>query len=137
MDSTLVVIATIVALIAFTILCFVAVSVLLHARRQLDRMVMTAERSSNDLHELRTRLTPVLVRSEELLQQLHSTVQRADQQIDKISRGADAFASIAQDVKEFEVGIMNRIRPSVEDVVSLIAGATKGATTFIKTLMNR
>jgi phage-related protein len=77
------------------------------------------------------------VRSEELLQQLHSTVQRADQQIDKISRGADAFASIAQDVKDFEVGIMNRIRPSVEDVVSLIAGATKGATTFIKTLMNR
>jgi ABC-type transporter Mla subunit MlaD len=83
------------------------------------------------------RATPVLVRSEELLEQLHQTVQNADRQLDKLSRGADTFASIAQDVKDFEVGIMNRIRPSVEDVVSLVAGATKGATTFIRTLLSK
>lgn len=137
MDSTIVVVATVVALIAFTVLCGVAVSFLLHARRQVDRMTMSAERAATDLHELRTRLTPVLVRSEELLEQVHGTVLRADAQIAKLSKGADAIASIAQDVKDFEVGIMNRLRPSVEEVVGLIAGATKGATTFIKTLMNR
>lgn len=137
MDNTLIVVAGILALLSFTVLCIVAVVVLLHTRRQVDRMVLTAERSAADLHELRMRATPVLVRSEELLEQLHTTVQNADRQLDKLSRGADTFASIAQDVKDFEVGIMNRIRPSVEDVVSLVAGATKGATTFIRTLISK
>jgi uncharacterized protein YoxC len=126
-----------VALAAVAIMCIAATVTLLNARRSLDRMVVTVERTATDMHEIKTRLTPVLIRSEELLEQMHHTLQQADKQIEKISKGADAFASIAEDVRSFESGIMNRIRPSVDELTGMFAGAVKGVTTFIKTLSSR
>lgn len=126
-----------VALAAVSIMCVAATVTLLNARKSLDRMVVTVEKSAQDMHEIKSRLTPVLLRSEELLEQLHQTVQKADRQIETISKGADAFASIAEDVRSFEAGIMNRIRPTIDDLTGMFAGAVKGVTTFVRTLSSR
>lgn len=126
-----------VALAAVSIMCVAATVTLLNARKSLDRMVVTVEKSAQDMHEIKSRLTPVLLRSEELLEQLHQTMQKADRQIETISKGADAFASIAEDVRSFEAGIMNRIRPTIDDLTGMFAGAVKGVTTFVRTLSSR
>lgn len=126
-----------VALSAVTVVCITATVVLINSSKHVVRIVASVERSSQTMQEIKQQLGPVLQRSEELFEQLRSTTQNANRQIEKLSKGADAFSAIATDVRSFEAEALDRLRPAMQDVTSLVSGVARGLTTFVRSLMQR
>lgn len=136
MDTSLVIFGCI-ALAALTVLCIAGAVTLLYARKQLDRVIDTVEKAAGDMSDLKRQLEPVIQQSEVVLGQLHSTLENADSQLDKLGRGADTFASIADDVKVLETNLMAKVRGPLEDVASLVAGVARGASVFARKLVEK
>lgn len=136
MDIVLIV-AACLALVAVAVLCFTAVSFLNSARGQVDRVVASVERAASDLHQLRVDMAPVLKQSETLLVQLKDTADQVDRELEKIGRGADAFARIADDIRGLEQLVVSRLRGPISDVTGVVAGITRGITAFVRKLGER
>jgi uncharacterized protein YoxC len=123
------------ALAAVAFAAVVAAWLMLDAKKQLHRSVDAVVRMSNDVNALRADVVPVLNDSRQLMQQLQATASSADQQLTSLSKGVEAVAGIATDVRTFEKKLLERVGPPLEDAADVVAGVSKGLTTFVRTLL--
>lgn len=123
------------ALAAFAVLCVVAAIAIRNLTRQLDTVVLTTQKAAADLQSLRADIAPVLSEATSLLAQLKATTANADAQLTSLGRSADSIAGIIGDVRALEARLLGRLGPSLEQAAGIVAGVTKGVTTFIQRLV--
>lgn len=124
------------ALAALAFAAVVAAWLMLNAKSELQRSVDAVVKMSDDVHALRANLLPVLQDSRTLMQQLQATATSADQQLASLSKGVEAVTGIATDVRKFEKRLLERVGPPLEDAAGVVAGVSKGLSTFVRTLMS-
>jgi uncharacterized protein YoxC len=125
-----------IALAAFTVLCIVAAVAVRNVSIQLDKVVRASERAAADVQALRSDLGPILSETASLLGQLKATTAHADAQLVSLGKSADAIAGIIGDVRALEAKLLGRLGPPLEQAAGLVAGVTKGLTTFIQRLVS-
>ncbi|MBU3678343.1 MAG: DUF948 domain-containing protein [Candidatus Kapabacteria bacterium] len=134
MDNPVLVISATIALLSATALCIVGAVGILRLLRNVDRMTNSIEGMQQDVRDVKRSLQPVLEKSAELLDQTQRTIARVDQDLQKLSAGADTFKAIADDVRVLEHLLISTVRPSVEELASFISGLVGGVTSFAKRL---
>ena len=129
MDPTLLIFACIALGAAATFFVVVAI-VAVKAGRDLDRITSVVESTRNDVAELKKAAIPVIEKAGTVLDRMETDLQQ-------LSKGAASIAGIAEDVRQLEQSLLARVRPSLEDLASLVSGLAKGVTTFARNLLDR
>lgn len=136
MDATLLIFACL-ALGAATVLFIVVAIVAVNAGKNLNRVTAVVELMQKDVHELKVTATPVLEKAGKVLDQTERTIVTLENDLSKLSSGAQNIAGIAEDLRMLEQSLLARVRPSLEDLASLVSGVAKGVTAFAKKLTDR
>ena len=134
MDNAVLVVSATIALLSATALCIVAAVGILRLLRNVDRMTISIEGIQQDVHEVKRSLQPVLEKSAAVLDQTQRTIARVDQDLQKLSAGADTFKAIADDVRSLEHLLVSTVKPSIEELASFVSGLVGGVTSFAKRL---
>ena len=134
MDNAVLVVSATIALLSATALCIVAAVGILRLLRNVDRMTISIEGMQQDVHEVKRSLQPVLEKSAAVLDQTQRTIARVDQDLQKLSSGADTFKAIADDVRSLEHLLVSTVKPSIEELASFVSGLVGGVTSFAKRL---
>lgn len=134
MDNAVLVVSATIALLSATALCIVAAVGIQRLLRNLDRMTVSIEGMQQDVREVKRSLQPVLEKSAAVLDQTQRTIARVDQDLQKLSAGADTFKAIADDVRSLEHLLISTVKPSIEELASFISGLLGGVTSFAKRL---
>ena len=134
MDNTVLVISATIALISATALCVIASVGILRLLRNVDRMTHSVEGMQADMRDVKQSLKPVLEKSAAVLDQTQRTILRVDEDLKKLSAGADTFKLIAEDVRALEHLLVSTVRPSVEELASFLSGVVGGVTSLAKRL---
>lgn len=124
------------ALAAIAFAAIVAAWLMRNVKSEIERSVNAVVRMADDVHALRADIAPVLSDSRVLMQQLQTTASNAEQQIAALSKGVEAVSGIATDVRSFEQKLLARVGPPLEDAAGIVAGVSKGLSTFVRTLMS-
>ena len=136
MDTTLLIFICI-ALGAVTILFVVCAQLAMKTGKNLDRMTVVVELIQRDVHELKASAKPVLEKAGLVLDQAQQTLGRLDDDLASLSSGVKDIAGIAQDVRAFEQSLLARVKPSLDDLASIVSGVARGVTTFARKLTAR
>lgn len=134
MDNAVLVVSATIALLSATALCIIAAVGILRLLRNADRMTVSIESMQQDVREVKRSLQPVLEKSAAVLDQTQRTIARVDQDLQKLSAGADTFKAIADDVRTLEHLLISTVKPSIEELASFISGLVGGVTSFAKRL---
>lgn len=134
MDNAVLVVSATIALLSATALCIIAAVGILRLVRNADRMTVSIESMQQDVREVKRSLQPVLEKSAAVLDQTQRTIARVDQDLQKLSAGADTFKAIADDVRTLEHLLISTVKPSVEELATFISGLVGGVTSFAKRL---
>jgi uncharacterized protein YoxC len=124
------------ALAGITFAAIMAVWLMRNVKSEIQRSVNAVVRMADDVHALRADIAPVLNDSRALMQQLQATASNAEQQITALSKGVEAVSGIATDVRSFEQKLLERVGPPLEDAAGIVAGVSKGLSTFVRTLLS-
>ena len=136
MDTTLLIFVCI-ALAAATILFVVCAQLALKTGNNFDRMTVVVELMQKDIHELKVAAKPVIEKAGIVLDQTQQTLGRLESDLAVLSSGAKSLAGIVEDVRELEQNLLARVRPSLEDLASIVSGVARGVTTFARKLAAR
>ncbi|MCX6139964.1 MAG: hypothetical protein NTX15_03910 [Candidatus Kapabacteria bacterium] len=136
MDTTLLIFACL-ALGAAAVLFAVIAIVAVNAGKNLNRVTAVVELMQKDVHELRVSSTPVFEKAGRVLDQTERSIVKLESDLSKLSNGAQSLAGIAEDIRMLEQSLLARVRPSLEDLASLVSGVAKGVTTFARKLTDR
>lgn len=134
MDNAVLVVSATIALLSATALCIIAAVGILRLLRNADRMTVSIESMQQDVREVKRSLQPVLEKSAAVLDQTQRTIARVDQDLQKLSAGADTFKAIADDVRTLEHLLISTVKPSIEELATFISGLVGGVTSFAKRL---
>lgn len=134
MDNAVLVVSATIALLSATALCIIAAVGILRLLRNADRMTVSVESMQQDVREVKRSLQPVLEKSAAVLDQTQRTIARVDQDLQKLSAGADTFKAIADDVRTLEHLLISTVKPSIEELATFISGLVGGVTSFAKRL---
>jgi len=136
MDPVLL-IFSVIALLAFSVLCVVATMWILDLRKQVTRTIVVLDAAGRDITDIKHKLLPVLDEAKTMLTHAANTFEQADIELEKIGRGADTFIAIAEDVRRFEQHIVDKVQGPIDDVTSVLNGVMKGVSTFARQLLKR
>lgn len=136
MDSTLIIFSA-VALSAFTILCVTLAIVALRASKSLDRITTTLEDVGSDVSEMKEQALPMIDEATVVLQRTDVTLNKLDGAIDQLAAGTTALRGIADDARALERHVVDRLRPSIDDITSMVSGSVRGVATFVRSLLER
>lgn len=134
MDNVILIVSATIALLSATALFIIGAIGILRLLRNVDRMTVSIEGMQQDVREVKQSLTPVLEKSAAVLEQTQKTIARVDQDLQKLSAGADTFKIIAEDVRALEHLLIATVKPSIEELASFISGLVGGVTSFAKRL---
>lgn len=134
MDNAILIVSATIALLSATALFIIGAIGILRLLRNVDRMTVSIEGMQQDVREVKQSLTPVLEKSAAVLEQTQKTIARVDQDLQKLSAGADTFKVIAEDVRALEHLLIATVKPSIEELASFISGLVGGVTSFAKRL---
>ena len=134
MDNAVLVVSATIALLSAPALCIIAAVGVLRLLRHVDRMTISIEGMQQDVREVKRSLQPVLEKTATLIDQTQRTITRVDQDLQKLSAGADTFKAIADDVRALEHLLVSTVKPSIEELASFISGLVGGVTSFAKRL---
>jgi hypothetical protein len=98
-------------------------------------MTSSVEGMQSDMREVKQSLKPVLEKSAAVLDQTQKTIARVDEDLKKLSAGADTFKAIADDVRTLEHLLVSTIKPSIEELASFLSGVVGGVTSLAKRLI--
>jgi uncharacterized protein YoxC len=136
MDSTLLIFAC-VALGAVAVLCVTLAIVALQAGKNLGRLTTTMEAVGNDVSEIKSQAIPLIEKATTVMQRTDVAMTKLDGSLDNLENGARALRGIAEDTRKLEQEVLRRVQPALEDITSLVSGAVKGLSTFIRNVMDR
>ncbi|MBU3699990.1 MAG: hypothetical protein FGM33_08290 [Candidatus Kapabacteria bacterium] len=134
MDNPVLVVSATIALLSATALCIIASIGILRLLRNADRMTSSIEGMQMDMREVKQSLKPVLEKSAAVLDQTQRTIARVDEDLKKLSAGADTFKAIADDVRTLEHLLVSTIKPSIEELATFLSGVVGGVTSLAKRL---
>lgn len=126
-----------IALGAVSVLCVTLTFVVVGAKKDLDRMTTTLETVGRDVSEIKNKAVPVFEKTMNVLSITEGTLDKLDDDLDRLSRGAQLFESAAKEVKNFQSMIVDKIRTPISDITSLFSGAIRGFSEFTKTLLDK
>lgn len=127
----------VIALLAVTALCVVAIMWIVDLKKQVAHSVAVLDSTSRDVSTITQKLVPVLEEAKTMMMHAGHTFEQADIELEKIGRGADTFIAIAQDIRQFEQHLIGRIQGPLDDATSVVTGVLKGVSTFARTLFKR
>lgn len=133
MDSILLVFLCL-ALGAAAILCGVIATVVLRIGKNLHRVTLVVEAVQKDVNILMLGSLPLIEKTSLVLDQTKHTLNHLDTNLAKLSEGLDNVSGITHDVRMLEQSLLARVRPSLEDLASLVSGVARGVTVFVKRL---
>lgn len=107
----------ILALIAITVLCVTLAIVAVRALREMQRAVLTLEDVGTDVRELKQRVLPV--------------VDDAVAAMRNVAVSTATLRAITEDVRAMEQQVVNRLRPTVDDITSTIGGAVRAISSLV------
>ena len=136
MDSTLLLFICI-ALASVSVLCITLAFVAVKAGKNLGKMTETLEQVGNNIEEIKEKTIPVLDQTSSILTLTEGTIEKLDRDLDRFSKGAELFESIAKEVKQLQTMVIDKVRAPITEISSLFSGAVKGFTEFTKTLLDK
>lgn len=136
MDNILVIFGCI-ALGSLTVLCVTLTFVAVGARKDLGKMTITMEHVGRDVGELKDRALPLFDQTSTVLRITEVTLEKLDDDLDRLSRGAQLFESAAREVKNLQTLVVDKIRAPINDITSLFSGAIRGFSEFTKTILDK
>lgn len=117
LDTTLVVFA-VIALVAVTALCITLAFVAVRALREIERAVSTLEDVGSDVREMKQRVLPVM---DDALMAMRN-----------VAMGTATLRAMTEDVRTLEQQVVNRIRPTVDDITGAVSGAVRVISSLIR-----
>lgn len=132
MDVTMLDVVGIIALLSATVLCIVATTAIFRLLKNVDRITFSVESVQHDIRAMRSAALPALEQATKVLEQAHTTMNRVDNDLQKISAGADTFKTIADDVKGLEQLIMQSIKPSLQELAEFVGSVVGGVTAITR-----
>jgi len=136
MDNTLIIFGSI-ALGAFSILCISLVIVAFRASKNLDRITATLGEIGTDVTQIKDQALPLFDEATMVLQRADTTMAKLDGAVDQLAAGTSAIRGIADDARALEQQVVDRLRPTIDDLTGLLAGSVKGVTSFVRSLLDR
>ncbi len=121
--------------VAVIALCMVAIMVVVIAT--LLRVRRAATKAEELLEAIKLQIAPIIHDVTLISAEVRKTVQRIENASEKIEDGAHALLDAAQDVKDFEQSLRERIEQPIMDSTALIAGILRGAKAFWRTFWRR
>jgi uncharacterized protein YoxC len=121
--------------VAVIALCMVAAMVA--AVAALLRVRRTAIKAEELLEAVKLQIAPVLHDVTLISADVRKVVQHVENASEKIEEGAHALLDVAQDVKDFEKRLRERIEEPVIEITSFISGMLRGARAFGRTFWRR
>ena len=100
-------------------------------------MTVVVELIQRDVHELKVSAKPVIEKAGLVLDLTQQTLSRLESDLEVLSSGAKSIAGIAEDVRLLEQNLLARVKPSLEDLASIVSGVARGVTTFARKLTAR
>lgn len=123
MDSPVLVIAIIVALLCISALCVYLILVLI----RLKDMLLGMEK---DLKEVTSRVLPVLENMEYITARVKSITENIDDQVMIVRDAIGSVREIADNIVAIERKVQERIEGPILDSVAFVAALVKGVRTF-------
>jgi len=134
MDQTLLIFLCI-ALGAATVLFVVLAMVALRVGKDIDRITIVAEEIKRDVNDFTVKSRPMIEKAGLVLDQTRETVHRLNVDLEKLSVGIDNITGITHDIRLLEQNLLARVKPSLEDLASLVSGVARGVTVFARKLI--
>ncbi len=124
MESSLLVIAQILALICLSALCVYLIIVLLRVRNILANV-------EKDLGEMTSRAIPILENMEFITARVKNIAENIDDQVVVVRESLGSIKQVAENVVELERKVQERIEGPILDTVAFVAAVFKGVRTFV------
>ena len=124
-------------LAAASVLCVVLAVAAIRAVNNMDRMTDALESVGRDVEDLKKQVEPVINEAGKVLQRTDDALKKIDTSLGQVNKGTQVFQQMAEDVRELEQDLVDRVRPPLQDLGSVAAGAIKGFTGLIKSLLDR
>jgi uncharacterized protein YoxC len=121
--------------VAVIALCMVVIMVA--AAAALWRVRRAATKAEELLEAIKLQIAPVIHDVTLISADVRKIVQRIEGASEKIEDSAHALLDAAQDVKDFETRLRERIEEPIVEITSFISGMLRGAQVFWKTLLRR
>jgi uncharacterized protein YoxC len=121
--------------VAVIALCMVAVMVA--AVAALWRVRRAATKAEELLEAVKLQIAPVIHDVTLISADVRKVVQHIESATDKIENGAHALLDAAQDVKDFEKNLRERIEEPIIEITVFISGLLRGARAFWRTFWRR
>ena len=121
--------------VAVIALCMAAIMVVVIAA--LLRVRRAATKAEELLEAIKLQIAPVIHDVTLISAGVRKTVQRIESASEKIEDGAHALLDAAQDVKDFEARLRERIEQPIVEITLFISGVLRGAQAFWRVLRRR
>jgi len=121
--------------VAVIALCMVVIMVA--AAAALWRVRRAATKAEELLEAIKLQIAPVIHDVTLISADVRKTVQRIESASEKVEDGAHALLDAAQDVKDFETRLRERIEEPIVEITAFISGMLRGAQAFWRTFWRR
>jgi len=121
--------------VAVIALCMVVIMVA--AAAALWRVRRAATKAEELLEAVKLQIAPVIHDVTLISADMRKIAQRVESASEKIEDSAHALLDAAQDVKDFETRLRERIEEPIVEITSFISGMLRGAQVFWRTFWRR
>ena len=104
-------------------------------------VLMAIRRTVNETHklieQLRLQTAPLVHDATQIATDVRTIIKTMEKELPKISESLDAVKGTAQDIRNFEIMLRERVEKPLVDLTALIAGIARGLVVFWRTLAHR
>lgn len=123
MDSSLLIVAQILALLCVSGVCIYLLIVLFRVREVLTSF-------EKDMKEMTSRALPVLENMEHITSRVRSITENVDDQVQVVRESLGSVKEIADNIVSLERRIQERVEGPILDTLGFVAALLKGVRTF-------
>ncbi len=123
-------IAVVVIAVCLVLITGATVPVLMAIRRTVNETYKLIE-------QVRYQTAPLVHDATQIASDVRTIIKTMERELPKISESLDAVKGTAQDIRNFETMLRERVEKPLVDLTALIAGIAKGLVVFWRTLAHR